>query len=163
MADARALLLATALLTSGARAADADFVAVRNQVIVDRPVGQVWQRVGGWCAIAEWLKVTCETVSGAGDVGSVRKLNGVTLEAMVARTAHSYSYWQTVGAMAGYGYHGTLTATPVGPRRTMLTYTIVYDQAAMPSDAVRASERTRLATRFVAPLNVMKQLSENSR
>lgn len=170
MADPRrpALLTAAALavcaaLPMGAQAADTDFVTFRNEVTVERPVDQVWQRVGGWCAIAEWLKVTCDVAAGSGDVGSVRKLNGVTQEAMVAKGEHSYTYWQTVGAMAGLGYHGTLAATAIGPRRTRLTYTIVYDQAAMPSDAVRASEHTRLATRFVGPLNVMKQLSESSR
>lgn len=149
---------AAAFIASGASAAD--YVVVRNEVVVDRPVEQVWARVGGWCTIAHWLSVSCETVSGSGDVGSVRRLNGVTLETMVARTAHSYAYWQTVGNMARYGYHGSLAAEPVDIGHTRLVYTLLYDPAEMPSDAVRASERARLNTRFVEPLNVMKKMAE---
>jgi hypothetical protein len=141
-------------------APSADYVTIRNEVVVDRPVDQVWARVGGWCTIAHWLHVTCETVSGGGDVGSVRRLNGVTLETMVARTPHSYAYWQTAGNMADYSYHGSLAAEPMDPRHTRLVYTLLYDAAQMPSDAIRASERARLNTRFVEPLNVMKNMAE---
>lgn len=154
------LLLAAMSLLIGTSAAASDYVLIRKQVTVERPADRVWQQVGGWCAIAEWLKVACDTVSGTGDLGSVRRLNGVTLETMVARTDHSYTYWQTAGTMAAYGYHGTLAASAVGPRRTMLTYTLLYDQAAMPTDAVRASERARLGTRFTGALTAMKQLAE---
>lgn len=142
-------------------AAAADYVVFRNEVVVDRPLDQTWARIGGYCAIADWLKVSCEQVSGSGDVGSVRKLNGSTMETMVARTPHSYTYWQTVGAMAVASYHGTLQADPVGKGKTRLTYTIFYDQSALASDAVRASERARLATRFVQPLQEMKRLAES--
>lgn len=91
MANIMAVLAGAAAFTaSGASASD--YVVIRNAVVVDRPVEQVWARVGGWCTIAHWLNVSCEAVSGSGDVGSVRRLNGVTLETMVARTAHSYAY-----------------------------------------------------------------------
>jgi hypothetical protein len=99
-------------------------------------------------------------VSGSGDIGSVRRLNGVTLETMVARTPHSYAYWQTAGNMAGYSYHGSLAAEPIDGRHTRLVYTLLYDAAQMPSDAIRVSEHARLNTRFVEPLNVMKKMAE---
>lgn len=152
------MLLAAVLVPGTAQAAD--YVTIRNAVMVNRPVELVWARVGGWCTIAHWLKVGCELVSGSGEVGSVRRLNGVTLEAMVARTAHSYAYWQTAGNMAGFSYHGSLAAEPIDARHTRLVYTLFYDAALMPSDAVRLSERNRLGTRFVEPLNVMKQMAE---
>ena len=154
------LLLGLAASSQAAAAAAPEYVTIRNEVVVDRPVEQVWARVGGWCTIAHWLNVGCEIVSGSGDVGSVRRLNGVTLETMVARTAHSYAYWQTAGTMAGYSYHGSLAAEPVDGRHTRLIYTLLYDAAQMPSDAIRASERARLSTRFVEPLNVMKKMAE---
>ena len=153
-------LIAAALLPVSVPAVAADYVTIRNQVTVDRPVDRVWGRIGGWCAIADWLKVSCEMPSGTGDVGSVRRLNGATSETMVAKAGHSYTYWQTVGTMAAYGYHGTLAADPAGAGRTTLTYTLVYDQAGMPSDAVRASEHDRLTTRFAGALEAMKQLVE---
>ncbi|UAK24776.1 SRPBCC family protein [Sphingomonas nostoxanthinifaciens] len=160
MAKPVALLAAATVAAVAMTACATDYVAVRNEVTVERPIDAVWARIGGWCAIADWLKLTCETVSGSGDVGSVRRLNGTTLEAMVGRTAHSYSYWQTAGNMAGFAYHGTLAAEPAGPTRTTLVYTLFYDQAAMPSDAVRASEHQRLQTRFAGALAAMKQLAE---
>jgi hypothetical protein len=145
---------------SGATTAVPDSVTIRNDIVVDRPVDAVWARVGGFCTIAHWLNVSCDLVSGNGDVGSVRRLNGVTLETMVSSTPHTYTYWQTAGNMAGYSYHGSLAAEPIGAGRTRLVYTLFYDAALMPSDAVRASERTRLNTRFVEPLNVMKKMAE---
>ncbi|MFD1611169.1 SRPBCC family protein [Sphingomonas tabacisoli] len=156
----RVALISAVLPLLAQPAAAADYVVFRNDVVVDRPLDKTWARIGGYCAIADWLKVTCEQVSGSGDVGSVRKLNGSTMETMVACTAHSYTYWQTVGAMGATSYHGTLQADPVGKGKTRLTYTIFYDQSALASDAVRASERTRLATRFVQPLQEMKRLAE---
>lgn len=158
MAKLAPLLLATALVPGPAGASD--YVAIRNDVVVDRPIDRVWARVGGWCAIGEWLNAKCELVSGDGDLGSVRRLNGTTLETMVAQTAHSYAYWQTSGNMAAFAYHGSLSAEPMGTHRTRLVYTVLYDAALMPSDAVRASERARLGTRFVEPLNTMKKLAE---
>lgn len=62
--------------------------------------------------------------------------------------------------MARYSYHGSLAAEPVDARHTRLVYTLLYDPAGMPSDAVRASERARLNTRFVEPLNLMKKMAE---
>ena len=139
----------------------ADYVAIRKEVTVDRPADTVWSRIGDYCAIAEWLKVKCAYASGSGDVGTVRALNdGATLEPMVARTARSYTYAQTKGNMAHAAYHGTLAAEADGANRTRLVYTLFYDQSALASDAVRASEHARLDKRFYEALLEMKRLSE---
>ena len=87
-----ACLLAVGIAPAAASAAD--YVTIRHEVVVDRSVDQVWQRIGGYCAIAEWMKVSCAYASGSGGVGTVRRLmNGSTIEPMVAKTAHSYTYW----------------------------------------------------------------------
>jgi hypothetical protein len=138
----------------------ADYVAIQKEVDVNRPAAEVWKRVGDYCAISEWLKVTCEYVVGSGDIGSVRRINGTNLEPMVAKTAYSYTYWQTAGNMARMSYHGTLAVEPDGPGKSRLIYTLFYDQAAMESDAKRASEHERLSIRFQGALNTMKALSE---
>lgn len=156
----RALLLLGALAAAPAAAAAPDYVAMTNTVVVDRPVAAVWARIGGWCAIADWLKVSCEVTSGNGEVGSVRRLNGTTLEAMVAKTPTSYTYWQTAGAMGTAAFHGTLAAAPEGQGKTRLSYTVFYDAALLASDAERAAQHKRLETRFVEPLNEMKWLAE---
>jgi hypothetical protein len=139
----------------------ADFVVIRETLDVDRPVAVAWQRVGDYCAIADWLKVSCAYERGSGDVGTVRRLvNGTIAEVMVALTPLSYTYFQTDGTMAATRYHGTLAAEAAGSSTTRLVYTLVYDQSALASDAVRASERARLESRFSGALASMKSLIE---
>ncbi len=137
----------------------ADIVVIRREVQVAAPAAKVWSRVGGYCAIAEWLKVTCSMTGGQGDVGSVRLLNNMTQEVMVTRTPLSYTYHQTVGNMAAFGYHGTLAVEPTGRAKSRLTYTLVYDQETMTPEK-KASERTRLEGRFQGAIETMKALVE---
>ncbi|UAJ11758.1 SRPBCC family protein [Glacieibacterium megasporae] len=152
--------IAGALLTVAAAPLPADdFVVIRQTLDVDRPVDVAWPRVGGYCAIADWLKVTCEYTRGSGDVGTVRRLNAAIIEVMVAQTPYSYTYLQTDGTMAATRYHGTLAAEAMGSR-TRLVYTLVYDQAALATDALRASEHARLEARFGGALAAMKSLIE---
>ena len=160
-------VIASTLLATGiapVAAQTTHFVTIRNEVVVDRPVDQVWKRIGDYCAIAEWMKVSCTYLSGNGDVGTVRQLmGGSTTEPMVAKTAHSYTYWQNKGNMAIASFHGTLAAEPDGPGRSRLSYTLFYDASALPSDAVRSSEHERLNKRFAELLGVMKSLAETSK
>ena len=161
MAVACRMTVAAAALALAAPAVAADYVAIRKEVTVSRPADAVWARIGDYCGIAEWLKVTCSYASGTGDVGTVRVLSeGATLEPMVARTSHSYTYAQTKGNLATAAYHGTLAAEPDGSRRTRLVYTLFYDQATLASDALRASEHARLDKRFGEALGEMKRLAE---
>lgn len=160
----RPLATALVLLATTAPAAAADYVMIRKEVTVERPADAVWKRIGDYCAIAEWMGTTCAYVSGAGDVGTVRALNNATvLEPMVAKTARSYTYSQTQGNLAHAAYHGTLAAEPDGANRTRLVYTLFYDQAALASDALRSSERTRIDGRFGGLLVTMKKLAESTK
>jgi hypothetical protein len=157
----RSILIVIAFVISGATLMHAaDYVVIQRQVEVNRSAADVWKRVGGYCAIADWLKVSCDYVSGSGEVGSIRRINGTNLEPMVAKTNYSYTYWQTVGNMAPMSYHGTLAVEPESANKSKLVYTLFYDQAAMPSDAVRASEQERLTQRFQGALDMMKSLAE---
>src|SRR5512146_1588020 len=95
-----------------------DWITVKNSVEVNAPVGTVWRRIGGYCAISEWMEVSCSYTSGHGELGTVRSLmNGSTDEVMVAQTRHSYTYWQNKGNMAPAMFHGTLFAEPDGASR----------------------------------------------
>jgi hypothetical protein len=149
----------TLMIPSVAQATD--FVAIVKQVTVNRSAAEVWKRVGGYCAIAEWLQVKCELTTGSGEIGSVRTLNGTTVEMLVGKSETSYTYWQTTGNMASYSYHGTLSVESTGPSTSRLTYVLLYDQGAMASDALRASEHERLSGRFQGALDTMKKLAES--
>ena len=159
-----ASFFAVALLgASAAPAADSatpDYVVVSLQVQVNRPAAQVWKRVSDYCAISEWLKVTCRYSSGSGDVGTVRVINDTTIEPMVAKTAWSYTYTQTAGAVAANSYHGTVAIEPDGSGKSILKYTLFYNQAVFDSEAKRNAERARITTRFQGALDAMKAAAE---
>jgi hypothetical protein len=143
-----------------APASAADWITIANSVEVNKPADAVWKRVGDYCEISEWMKVDCSYAKGQGELGSIRVLlKGATTEVMVARTAHSYTYWQNQGNMAPASFHGTLMAEPDGASKTLLSYTLVYDQDGLPADK-RDSEHARLQGRFGDLLGVMKSLAE---
>ncbi|MDB5456123.1 MAG: hypothetical protein JWP92_1708 [Caulobacter sp.] len=150
--------LAASIVAPSARAAD--YVALKLTTEVAKPATAVWARVGDYCAIAEWLDVKCAYESGSGGLGTVRKIRDDVLEPMVGQTPMSYTYWQSVGNMAAYGYHGTLGVEPAGAQRSRIVYTLVYDQAAMASDEQRQQQRARLTQRFQGAVDKMKQLAE---
>jgi len=153
-------LIALALGFAASPAAASDYVVIRREILVDRPADAVWQRIGGFCAIGEWLKVKCEIIAGKGGVGTVRQLNGTTVEPMVGSTPLSYTYWQTAGGMAAFAYHGTLAVEWVASKKSRIVYTLVYDAALMSSDDVRRAQYTRISSRFQGAIETMKALAE---
>jgi len=137
------------------------YVTIYMEIDVDRPVEEVWARVGGYCDIAEWLPVAagCTILSGvAGEVGSVRS---VVNEILVGKTPLSYTYTQPVREGRPYNmYHGTLEARPVTATTSKLVYTLMYDNSMLADDAAREQDRERRATQFTNALRNMKTLAE---
>ncbi|MEN2789511.1 SRPBCC family protein [Sphingomonas oligophenolica] len=159
MMNSRCLLVLTLGMVAAPVAAS-NYVVVRREILVERPAESVWQRIGSYCAIGEWLKVKCTIVAGNGGVGTVRQLNGVTIEPMVGSTALSYTYAQTAGTMAALNYHGTLAVEPVGARRSRIVYTLVYDAASMTTEQLRKAQFDRISARFQGAIETMKELAE---
>jgi hypothetical protein len=132
------------------------------EIDVNRPAAQVWARVGKYCDIAEWFRVTCAITSGKdGEVGAVRVLNGVTIEPLVGKTDLSYTYTQPVRTGVPFNaYHGTLEAKPVTARTSKLIYTFFYDTSMLADDAARTAELANRRGRFMTALQNMKILAE---
>src|SRR5262245_36606528 len=68
------------------------YVTVALETTVNKPVAEVWKRIGGYCAIGEWLQIPagCRILSGTdNEVGAVRSIAG---EVMVGKTEYSYTY-----------------------------------------------------------------------
>jgi hypothetical protein len=148
-------------MLAGSPSQAAEYAVIAKSIEVNRSADAVWSRIGDYCAISVWMKVSCSYASGSGDVGTVRLLmDGATVEPMVAKTAHSYTYWQSKGTMAGAEFHGTLAVEPEGRTKSRLSYTLFYDPSALASDAVRQAQHDRLDKRFGGLLEVMKTLSE---
>jgi hypothetical protein len=145
--------------TASAQATAPTYTTIPLEIDVNRPAAQVWQRVGKYCDIGEWLGIACTMTSGVeGEVGSVRS---VANEVLVGKTELSYTYAQTPREGRPYDvYHGTLEARPVTGTTSKLVYTLMYDNSMMADDAAREADRARRVATFTRALQNMKILAE---
>ena len=137
------------------------YVTIALEATVNKPVADVWKRIGGYCAISEWLQIAagCKILSGAdNEVGAVRS---VAAEVLVAKTQYSYTYTQTVRAGRPYNlYHGTIEARAASPTTTKLLYTLIYDNSMLPDNAAREKDKASRTALFTRALANMKALAE---
>ena len=137
------------------------YVTIALETTVSKPVADVWQRIGGYCTIGEWLQIAagCKILSGTdNEVGAVRSVAG---EVLVGKTQYSYTYTQTVRAGRPYNlYHGTIEARAVSPTTTKLLYTLIYDNSMLPDDAARERDKASRTAVFTRALSNMKTLAE---
>ena len=159
--QARAPAPAPAAATGPAplQVANPTYVTIPLEITVNKPVKDVWARIGKYCDIAEWLQIAsgCTITSGKdGEVGAVRTVGA---EILVAKTEYSYTYTQPVREGRLYNlYHGTLEARPIDARSTRLIYTLMYDNSLITGDKQADIDRRRNA--FMRALTNMKTLAE---
>jgi hypothetical protein len=138
------------------------YISIPMEITVNKPVKDVWARIGKYCDIAEWLQIAsgCTITSGVdGEVGAVRTVGA---EILVAKTEYSYTYTQPVREGRLYNmYHGTLEARPVDANTTKLIYTLMYDNSLIAGDAAaKQADIDRRKTAFNRALANMKILAE---
>lgn len=155
---ASAAIAMAMLMTAPAGAAE--YVTILLDKVVNRTPDQTWAKIGPYCSIATWLKVTCVlTVGNGSTVGSNRLLNGNNNEIMVAATPYSYTYTQPSTTIL---YHGTLAVEPLDRgRQTRIVYTLFYDQAPLGTDQAKAENRAMRTKRFNEALDAMKAMAES--
>ena len=150
--------------TGGVAVANPHYVAIPMEITVNKPVADVWKRVGKYCDIGEWLpQLACTMQSGKdGEFGAVRSLaGGRILEILVGKTEFSYSYTQPVRDGQPYNmYHGTLEARAITPTTTRLIYTLLLDNSMLADDAARERDVQQRRTNFTRALENMKILAE---
>jgi hypothetical protein len=150
--------------TGSVAVANPHYVAIPMEITVNKPVAEVWKRVGKFCDIGEWLpQLACTLQSGKdGEFGAVRSLaGGRILEILVAKTEYSYSYAQPVRDGQPYNfYHGTLEARALTPTTTKLLYTLMLDNSMLADDAARERDIQSRKTNFTTALMNMKILAE---
>ena len=157
-----AVAIAAGLLAA-APAFAADYATIKLDTTVNAPIDQVWAKVGGWCAIKDWLPRLAPCVmTGDGGLGSVRKLGaqGAIVEVMVAATKYSYTYAQPTNPGLGILYHGTLSAEPIDKGHTKLMYTVIYDQEPDGTQEAKDKDRAGRTSAFTGALAAMKSLAE---
>jgi hypothetical protein len=118
---------------------------------VNRPVAEVWTRVGKFCDIGEWLQVPCTITSGRdGEIGTVRSIGR---EILVGKTDLSYTYTQPVTEGRPYIlYHGTLEAKPVTVTTSKLL-SLMWDYSTCADDAARERDKAQRRQTFQNALN----------
>lgn len=155
------LLAGPALWFSGSVSAQ-EYVTVEMEIDVARSAEQVWQKVGDYCAISDWLGVDCNLSSGDGDIGSVRVLAGGRItEVMVAKTPLSYGYAQPAVQGQFYNlYHGFMEARPVSANSSKLLYTLLLDVSNLEDQAAKDEDIARRRATFERALGNMKAMAE---
>ncbi len=152
-------ILAAALLLSGPAAA-AEYTNIVLEKELNVSAETAWKKIGPYCSLSEWLKVSCEIISGDktfGDVGTVRRVAGRINEVLVGKTALSYTYtWETGKDL----YHGTVEVVPKGASASKIVYTLMYDIASLPTAEVKATDRANRTKTFSGGLDVMKTMAE---
>ena len=137
------------------------YTSITLETPVNRPVAEVWKRIGGYCAIGEWFQMAngCKILAGTeGELGAVRSIAN---EVMVGRSEYSYTYTQPVRAGRPYNlYHGTLEARAVTPTTSKLVYSLVWDNSMLPDDAAREKDKASRTATFTRALANMKTLAE---
>jgi hypothetical protein len=137
------------------------YTSLNLEVTVNKPVAEVWKRVGGYCAIGEWFQMPngCKIVAGTdNELGAVRSIAN---EVMVGKTEYSYTYTQPVRPGRPYIlYHGTLEARALTATSSKLLYSLVWDNSTLPDDAAREKDKATRTTTFTRALNNMKALAE---
>ena len=137
------------------------YTSISMEIDVNRPVAEVWKRVGKYCDISEWLQMAapCTITSGKdGELGAVRS---VAAEILVGKTEYSYSYTQPVREGRPYNmYHGTLEARAVTPTTSKLVYVLMWDNSTLPDEAAKEKDRESRRATFTRALQNMKTLAE---
>jgi hypothetical protein len=136
------------------------YVTIPMEITVNKPVADVWKRVGKWCDVSEWLQIApCTILSGKdGEIGSVRSVGN---EILVGKSEYSYSYAQAPREGRPYNlYHGTLEARAISPTSTRLLYTLLFDNSMLADDAARERDKAQRTALFTRALQNMKTLAE---
>ena len=158
-----AAAICAGLLAAAPGAFAAEYATVKLDTTVNAPIEAVWSKVGGYCAIQDWLKRLAPCVmTGDGGLGSIRKLGpqGAITEVLVAATKYSYTYAQPTNPGLGILYHGTLSAEPIDKGHTKLMYTLIWDDEPDGDQAAKDKDKAGRTTNFTAALASMKALAE---
>ena len=116
-------LRAAALIALAPTAALA--VEVSESVILPGPPEEVWSRIGGFCAIAEWHEAVASCEVEERDGATIRTLalegGGTLVEERLSEGATAYGYAILEGPLPVAGYTSELAAEPEG-EGTRLTW-----------------------------------------
>ncbi len=158
----RLFVFALLLTTGNLFAAEPEYTTIELEIDISKTAQEVWTKVGGYCDIAEWLKIDCVITSGDGGIGTVRELvGGRVIEILVALTDLSYGYTQPAVEGEFYNlYHGFMEVQPVSETNSKLLYTLVYDISNMADQVTKDEDIARRREMFEGALQNIKMIAE---
>jgi hypothetical protein len=135
------------------------------ELTVNKPVAEVWAKVGGWCDLSKWISaagnVPCEIKSSHSNMGSVRVIAGRVTEIMTAKSQYAYGYTQPPVEGKFYNlYHGFFEAEPVNATTTKVNYTLMLDVSDKADQAAKDADVAGRRKQFEAALQNIKKLVE---
>ena len=136
-----------------------DIAVITNTVHIASNIETAWKKIGDFSNAGIFLNISCELISGDGDIGSARRIGTEIIEILVGISSNSYSYVQTKGPMAPFSYHGCVALYAEETNSSILKYTICYDQSAMTEDR-KEFELDRITKRFSGAAEEMKRNAE---
>jgi hypothetical protein len=159
------IIIAAALLALGAGATQAqtpqpaDWTVLNFTADSNKSADVTWDRIGGhdWCGILRFLDRLkgCTINSGTGEVGSLRTVmvgTTATVEMVVARTTHSYTYAQPFTPIF---YHGTMGVEPVDATHSKIVYTLIWNQTPVGDAKAQADAHEARRKSFQAAVDKM--------
>lgn len=143
---------------AAAPAAAPDYMVINLSIDVNAPAKTVWEKVGKFCDLGEWLQVPCQITLGEDNQpGAVRTIAGRIKEVLVSKTDLSYTYAQP---LAPDQYHGSVEVVPTGPNTSKIKYMIFRDQSSLPDQAAKDKDRAQRTAQFTQAIQNMKTIAE---
>ena len=140
------------------------YTSIAMEIDVNRPIAEVWKRVGKYCDISEWLQIAAGCTITAGKDNELGAVRSVAAEILVGKTEYSYTYTQPVREGRMYNmYHGTLEARAVSPTTTKLVYVLMWDNSSLADEAAKEKDRESRRGTFTRALQNMKTLAEGGK
>jgi hypothetical protein len=142
-----------------------EYVSIPMEITVNKPVADVWAKVGGWCDLSKWINaasnVPCEIKSSHSNMGSVRVIAGRVTEIMTAKAQYGYGYTQPPVEGKFYNlYHGFFEAVAVNATTTTVNYTLMLDVSDKTDQAAKDADVAGRRKQFEAALQNIKKLVE---
>ncbi len=135
------------------------YISIPLEIAINRPAAEVWKRVGKFCDIGEWLRISVHD-----HVREGRRVRRRTFRCRRSPRGQDrpvlHLHPDREEGRPYNLYHGTLEARPVTPTTSKLVYTLFFDNSMLADDAARERDRTQKTATFTRALENMKILAE---
>lgn len=116
-------------------------IDVTKSVTVNKPMNEVWDKIGGWCAIKDWhpLFVECKETREGEDVRRLLTMDGggELLEKLTGESERSYSYIIEKSPLPVKNYKSTVSVEQLDETKTKITWAGTFDADGKPDKEVK--------------------------